>query len=111
MVNWDDKAVYDFLKDYGFHNMELEKRCIAASSSLVFLEVDKEDIVTKKYKIHPDRVRYWQLRHSKGKTIGTFFCRRTKEGKWFLKDGNHRYKALKDKEQTFRIAYDPKGRI
>lgn len=112
-VNWNDQSVFDFLHDFGLHSDRQDKICRAVIKRLQFKEIDIDDIVTKEepYDIYPKRVLYYQRKYQKGEKIGTLFCR-SQDTKWFVKDGNHRYLALKHSGVTkFRIAFDIKNRI
>lgn len=115
MIFWDDTAPYKFLEEWSIHSRQHEINSAAAASRLQFLNVDVNDIIRKSYKLHPKRVKMWNLRYQAHKDIGTLFCRpKIVKGKrkWFLKDGNHRFIALiANGEETMRIAYDPENRI
>lgn len=115
MIFWDDKAPYEFLKDYGLHSTQHEIICAAAVDRLQFIVVHVQDIIRKSYKLYPKRIKMWNLYYQQGKEIGTLFCRpRMKRGKqkWFLKDGNHRFIAvIANGEEYVRIAYDPRNEI
>lgn len=115
MVIWDDKAPYNFLVEYGNHSRQHELICAAAADRLLFLVVPVNDIIRKSYKLHPKRIKMWNLRYQAHKEIGTLFVRpQIKHGKqkWFLKDGNHRFIALiANGEEEVRIAYDPENRV
>jgi len=121
MVNWDDKAVYTFLEEFGLNlNTKHELRCEAAAKRVKFLYCNVDQLVQgysikkglkKNYNIYQSRVKMFQQIHARGGEIGTLFCRKMKDGRFFIKDGNHRFVALKDKESTFRIAIDPEGKI
>lgn len=115
MVVWDDKAPYEFLKEWANHSSEHEINASAAANRLEFIEVNVNDIIRKSYKIYPKRILMYSRRYQQVKEIGTLFCRSViKKGKqkWFLKDGNHRFLAvIANGEETVRIAYDSKNKI
>lgn len=119
-VQWDDGVPLEFLDDISIYSRRISLNCSAASKRLAFKEVGVEDIVTtykkkgelKTYTTWPKRIEMFKRRAQNGRPIGTLFCRAKKNGKWFLKDGNHRFKALKELGVTkFRIAYDPENMI
>lgn len=109
MIQWDDSAVYDFLKEFGNNSSRLDRICAAAikENRIQFTEIDIDQIVTKNYPNYQKRTDMYARRIEQGKPIGTLFCRPKPDNKWFLKDGNHRYRALKAKGITrLRIGYD-----
>ena len=113
MVNWDDKAPYEFLRYFRFHSGKHEILCSAAIKRLKFKEVGIDEIFPQaNCSLFPKRVEMYRRRYFQGREIGTLFCRKRSSGLWFLKDGNHRFNALAGAGVTrFRIAYDPKGEI
>lgn len=112
MINWDDNAVYDFLNEWSIHSSKHEMLCTVAKDRIQFTDVAIEDIARKKYNHYPKRTTMYIRRIRAGKQIGTLFCRKQKDGKWFLKDGNHRFRALRHEGITsLRIGYDSENKI
>ena len=111
-VKWNDDVAYEFLMKFGVRHEKKGrmKDAIGAIQRLKFREItiDQIELRDPPYKIFIPRLQFHAQRALKGRSFGTFFCRKLDNGKWFIKDGNHRaYTLIAHGVTKLRIAYDP----
>lgn len=107
-VKWNDDAVYEFLMKFGVRHETRLQDAIGAIKRLKFKEISLDEIELRDppYKIFIPRLEFHSKRALRKKSFGTFFCRHLDNGKYFVKDGNHRlYTLIAHGVKKFRIAY------
>lgn len=107
-IKWNDDIPYQFLMKFGIEHGHLLQNATDAIRNLKFKEISIDDFELRKhpYTIFLHRLRHHATRIKNTESFGTLFCRKRPNGKWFIKDGNHRFYVLVSHGVTkFRIAY------